>query len=97
MSGSSYLLDGDASELRQHVNQQVQISGSLDTMSGGGSNAMTGSGAASAGTAGGGTSPGATTGGGTGASSSGTMQSSTGAQRLRVESVQMIAANCSQQ
>jgi len=71
------MLDGDSSELRQHINQQVQIFGRFDAMGGGGSSAMTGSGVTGAGSA--------------------TMQSSGGAQRLRVVSVQMLASSCSQQ
>jgi hypothetical protein len=31
MSGSTYALDGSASELKQHVNEQVEITGRLDS------------------------------------------------------------------
>jgi hypothetical protein len=33
-AGSSYMLDGNASELRRHVNHQVEITGRLSSMSG---------------------------------------------------------------
>jgi hypothetical protein len=88
---SVYMLEGDAAELRQHVNQQVQISGHLDTAGGatgdGGGTPM-GSGASrSAATAhGGGGSP-------SGSTISGS-RSLNGAQRLRVESVQLLAVTC---
>jgi hypothetical protein len=32
-SGSTYILEGDSSELRQHANQQVEIRGRLDSSS----------------------------------------------------------------
>jgi len=90
-SGSIYMLEGDDGELRQHVNQQVEISGRLETAGGatgsGGGTPM-GSGASrSAPTAnGGGGSP-------SGSTISGSL-SLNGAQRLRVESVRLIAATC---
>jgi hypothetical protein len=82
------MLEGDASELRQHVNQQVQVSGRVESSAG---SAGLGSGSGSA------TASGSASGSGSGAGFSGTAGSGGGSatQRLRVDSVQMIAASCS--
>jgi hypothetical protein len=94
-SGSTYLLEGDSSELRQHANQQVEVRGRLESSSMSGSGSSTGStagGSATGSTAGSAT--GSTAGSGTSSSATGS-SSSTNAQRLRVESVRMIASTCS--
>jgi hypothetical protein len=78
-AGSSYTLDGNASELRRHVNHQVEITGRLDS-----SSSMAGGSRATETTPAGGTTAGA---GATGAANY--------SQTLRVESVKMISATCS--
>src|SRR6185503_8911208 len=72
-AGSSYTLDGNASELRRHVNHQVEITGRLDS-----SSSMGGGSRATETTTAGGTTAGA---GATGAANA--------SQTLRVESVKM--------
>jgi hypothetical protein len=78
-SGSSYTLDGNASELRPHLNHQVEITGRLE--------ASANRSGAAAGTTAGGTSSTASTG-------ASTATGAGAAQNLRVESVRMIAATC---
>jgi hypothetical protein len=89
-SGATYILDGMTSDLREHVNQQVEVTGRLDA-------------ASSSSTSGSSTRSGSsdrdatqrsdkTTAGGDGASSP--SASSTG-QRLHVESVRQVSASCS--
>jgi hypothetical protein len=70
VGGSSYMLDGDAIELRQHLNQQVQVSGRVEDPQ-----VPAGATPSSA--------PAATVAPGV-----------SGAPRLRVESVRMVAAAC---
>ena len=80
-SGSTYMLDGSASELSSHVNKRVQVTG---TMAAGSSS---GAGSSGAGTPGAGT-PGAT------ASSSGA-GASAGGQHFKVTSVKEVGGDCS--
>jgi hypothetical protein len=92
MAGS-YILEGKAGELRNHVNHQIEVTGRLDSKSG--SNTQR------SGTTAGSTESGTTT--GSTATSTGTStpaMSASGAhgtmdaQHLQVESVRMIAATC---
>jgi hypothetical protein len=89
-TGTSYMLEGKTSDLRKHVNQQVEVTGRLDSAASGstsGSSTRTGS-----------TDPDTTqrsdktSAGGAGASSP--SASGTG-QRLHVESVRQVSASCS--
>lgn len=96
-TGSSYTLDGDATELRRHMNHQVEIKGRLDSSAGMSSTASrpgtTGAGTTATGTT---SNPTGTT--ATGSTATGTTAGrdahSSAAQTLRVESVKMIAATC---
>ena len=81
---SSYLLEGNPTELRSHLNHQVRITGRLANASMG----TAGSTGAPAGSA-----PGSS-GVNTGTTTAGAAQST---KQISVESVQMVAANCSQQ
>jgi hypothetical protein len=103
-SGSAYMLEGNTSELRNHIGEQVEVTGRIEGSSsmGGGSGAS-GSGSTSGSTGGGSTSgsTGGTTSGtsSTGSGTSGStgssaMNSGSGA-RLRVESVRTVASTCS--
>jgi hypothetical protein len=81
-SSSSYVLEGNASQLRPHLNHQVEITGRLD------SSASTGS------TARPGTATPTTAGGTTPSPATGSEAHPSAAKTLRVESVKMIAATC---
>jgi hypothetical protein len=93
----TYMLEGQSKELRDHINQEVQVTGKLDSKSGSG---MTSSGGSSTtGTTAGGTTTGTTS---TGTTAGGTTSGSTtsgsagmNGPRLKVDSVRMIAASCS--
>lgn len=89
-AGASYMLEGQASELRGHVNHQVQITGRLDA-----SSSSPHSGAGSTGSAAGGTSTGGTTSGTSGAAGTSKSNMADAHQTLHVESVRMIASSCS--
>jgi hypothetical protein len=100
-AGSSYTLDGDASELRRHMNHQVEIKGRLDSSAG--MNTASRPGTTGAGTTATGTTATGTTSNPTGTSATGSTATGTtagrdahssAAQTLRVESVKMIAATC---
>jgi len=97
MSGSSYMLEGQESELTKHIGHQVEVTGTVAS----GSGSMSGSGTSGSGSTGSGTTGSAsgTSGSGTSASSgsgsSGNLSRATGSQRLHVTSVRMIASTCS--
>lgn len=92
-SGGSYIIEGNAAELRPHVNQQVQITGRIES----GATSSTGS-AGSTGSTTGATTPSGSastpSAGSTSATGSQTAASAANAPRLRVESVKMVAATC---
>ena len=94
-SGGSYIIEGNAAELRTHVNQQVQITGRIES----GASATTPStGAAGAGSTSTTTPSGSASAPSTGSAPAAGSQTATNAAanapRLRVESVKMIAATC---
>ena len=80
-TGSSYALSGDASELRPHLNHQVEIKGRLDS-------------SASSTASRPGTATGTTATGTTATPATSPSQDASAAKTLRVESVKMIAATC---
>ncbi|HZT75037.1 MAG TPA: hypothetical protein VFA27_00165 [Vicinamibacterales bacterium] len=83
-SGSTYLLEGDNSELRQHANQEVEIRGRIESSTSGSTSSYGSTGSTA------GSTSSATSGSNRSASSS-----STNAQRVRVESVREISSTCS--
>jgi len=94
-SGGSYIVEGNAAELRTHVNQQVQITGRIES----GATSTTGSTGSAAGAgntstttpSGSASTPSA---GSTSAAGSQAAANAANAPRLRVESVKMVAATC---
>jgi hypothetical protein len=93
MAGS-YILEGKAGELRNHVNHQIEVTGRLDSKSG--SNTQRGgttAGSTASGTTTASTAPGTTT--STAGTSPSGVPGAMDAQHLQVESVRMIAATCS--
>jgi len=84
MSGTSYTLEGQETELKKHVGHKVEVTGTTGSASGSSTGtSTTGSASGTSGTA---------TSGGTGSTSA---SSSMGGQTLRVTSVRMISADCS--
>jgi hypothetical protein len=96
MMGTSYMLDGNDSELKNHVGHRVEVKG---TVAGGSASGMSSSGSPTGGSA---TGSSTTSGGGaTGSSSTSTGTAGAGghgamaANHLRVSSIRMLSANCS--
>jgi hypothetical protein len=88
-SGTTYMLEGKTSDLRKHVNQQVELTGRLDSASTGSPGSSTRSGSSDRDTT---QRSDKTAAGGDGASSP--SASGTG-QRFHVESVRQVSASCS--
>jgi hypothetical protein len=83
--GTTYMLSGNDSELKNHVGHQVEVTGTVDSTSGGSGSTTSSGTPTTSGTS-------SSTTGSAGSSASGNMSA---AQHLRVLSIKMISADCS--
>jgi hypothetical protein len=94
--GSTYVLEGQESDLKKHVGHKVEVTGTTDS-----SASDSGNRAGASGTSGGSTTAATTSGtssstaSGSGTTGSGSMNNMAGGTHLRVSSVRMVSADCS--
>jgi hypothetical protein len=90
MRGSTYILEGQASELSQHNGHEVEVTGTLASAASSTGSTGSSTGAASSSPGAAGTTPGSS------ASTAAGGSTASAGQRLNVTSVRMIASTCSE-